>query len=90
MSKDEIIELKKRGEGSEDPLTELLLNGARNLLACAVVAELQGQLNPYTESNKEQGYLQIVSNGNLPLKGLCKQELAKLKSKFRRFEIKVS
>ena len=31
MSKNKIIELKKPGEFSEDPLTELLRNGAKTI-----------------------------------------------------------
>ncbi|MCJ7603914.1 MAG: IS256 family transposase, partial [Desulfobulbaceae bacterium] len=45
MSKNKVIALKKPGEFSEDPLTELLRVGARRLIADAVEAELQELLS---------------------------------------------
>lgn len=66
MSKNKIIELKKPGEFYEDPLTELLRNGARQLISDAVEAELQELLNQYAELKNEQGHLQVVRNGYLP------------------------
>jgi transposase-like protein len=66
MSKNKSIELKKPGEFSEDPLTELLRNGARQLISDAVEAELQELLSQYAEFKNEQGHLQIVRNGYLP------------------------
>lgn len=38
MSKNKIIELKKPGDFGGDPLTELLRNGARQLISDAVKA----------------------------------------------------
>ena len=52
MSQNKIIELKKPGEFSEDPLTELLRNGARQLISDAVEAELQELLNQYEVRNR--------------------------------------
>jgi len=66
MSQNKIIELKKPGEFNEDPLTELLRNGARQLISDAVEAELQDLLSQYAELKNEQGHLQIVRNGYLP------------------------
>jgi transposase-like protein len=66
MSQNKIIELKKPGEFNEDPLTELLRNGAKQLISDAVEAELQELLNQYAEFRNEQGHLQIVRNGYLP------------------------
>lgn len=66
MNQNKIIELKKPGEFSEDPLTELLRNGARQLISDAVEAELQELLKQYAEFKNEQGHLQIVRNGYLP------------------------
>ena len=66
MSKNKIIELKKPGEFGEDPLTELLRNGARQLISDAVEAELHELLKQYAELKNEQGHLQIVRNGYLP------------------------
>ncbi len=66
MSQNKIIELKKPGEFNEDPLTELLRNGARQLISDAVEAELQDLLSQYAELKNEQGHQQIVRNGYLP------------------------
>jgi hypothetical protein len=66
MSQNKIIDFKKPGEFCEDPLTELLRNGARQLIADAVQAELQELLDRYSELRNEQGYLQVVRNGYLP------------------------
>jgi len=66
MNKNKIIELKKPGEFNEDPLRELLRNGAKQLISDAVEAELQDLLCQYAELKNEQGHLQIVRNGYLP------------------------
>lgn len=66
MSKNKVIEFKKSGEISEDPLTELLRIGARQLIADAVEVELQDLLNQYAALRDEQGHLQVVRNGYLP------------------------
>lgn len=66
MSKNKIVALKKPGEFSEDPLTEMLRNGARQLIADAVEAELQELLQHYAEFKNEQGHRLVVRNGYLP------------------------
>lgn len=66
MNKNKIIALKKPGEFSEDPLTELLRHGARQLIAEAVEAELQDLLQHYADLKNDQGHRQIVRNGYLP------------------------
>ena len=66
MSKNKIIVLKKPGEFSEDPLTELLRSGAKRLIADAVEAELHELLNQYEALRNEHGHLQVVRNGYLP------------------------
>ena len=45
MCQNKIIELKKPEEFNEDPLTELLRNGAKQLISDAIEAELQELLN---------------------------------------------
>jgi transposase-like protein len=47
-------------------LTELLRNGARQLISDAVEAELEELLSQYAELKNEQGHLQAVRNGYLP------------------------
>ena len=66
MSKNKIISLKKPGEISADPLTELLRNGAQRLIADAVEAELQVLLYQYAAFKNLQGHQQVVRNGYLP------------------------
>lgn len=66
MSKNKIIEFKKPEEISEDPLTELLRIGSRQLIAGAVEAELQVLLGQYAALKNKQGHLQVVRNGYLP------------------------
>ncbi|SDP80196.1 Transposase, Mutator family [Desulforhopalus singaporensis] len=65
MSKNKIIALKKPGEFSEDTLTELFRNGARQLIAEAVEAEFRDLLQQYAELKNDQGHRQIVRNGYL-------------------------
>ncbi len=66
MSKNRVIELKKPEDISEDPLTELLRNGARQLISDAVEVELQVLLNQYSECRNDHGHQQVVRNGYLP------------------------
>jgi len=66
MSKSKIIAFKKPGEISEDPLTELLRVGARQLIANAVEAELLGYLQQFAFIKDEKGRQQVVRNGYLP------------------------
>ncbi|SHO52908.1 hypothetical protein SAMN02745220_05319, partial [Desulfopila aestuarii DSM 18488] len=66
MINSKVITLKKPGEFVEDPLTELLRIGARQLIADAVEAELQDLLQHYAELRNEKGHMQVVRNGYLP------------------------
>jgi len=66
MSKSKVFALKKLGELSEDPLTELLRIGAKRLIADAVEAELQELLLQYAGVKNDKGHFQIVRNGYLP------------------------
>jgi len=66
MNKDTVVDLRKPGEGVEDPLTEMLRNGARRLIAEAVEAELEGFLEEYRSLRDEHGRQRIVRNGYLP------------------------
>jgi hypothetical protein len=66
MSKSKIIAFKKPGDISEDPFTELLRTGARQLIANAVEAELYGYIRQFTGLKDENGHQQIVRYGFLP------------------------
>lgn len=87
MSKNKVIALKKPGELSGDPLTELLRVGARRLIAEAVEAELQELLSEYAAFKNGQGHLHVVRNGYLPEReiqtgiGLVKVRVPKIRDK---------
>ena len=66
MSNNKIIELKKPEENFDDPLTDLLRRGARQLIAEAVESELQELLKEYSDFRNKAGHKQIVRNGYLP------------------------
>lgn len=66
MSKNKVIAFKKPGDISEDPLTELLRHGARQLIADAVEAELQDLLSNHAGDKNDQGHQLVVRNGYLP------------------------
>ena len=63
MSKDTIVGFRTPASGTEDPLTELLQQGARQLIAAAVEAELAGFLQDYQTERDAQGRRQVVRNG---------------------------
>ena len=65
MDKNNVIELERRVIGS-DPLTELLTEGARKLLAQAVESEVQELLEQYEDHRTEWGHAGVVRNGYLP------------------------
>ena len=52
--------------GAEDPLTELLRRGARDLLKQAVEAELQSFLDRYSDHQLADGRQAVVRNGHQP------------------------
>ena len=56
----------KKQEAVEDPLTELLRNGARKLLAEALEAEIESFIEQYTQLRDERGKKRVVRNGYLP------------------------
>jgi len=49
-----------------DPLTELLRNGARNLIKQAVEVELESMLSEYKDLKLIDGRQAVVRNGYLP------------------------
>ncbi|MGL4735262.1 MAG: transposase, partial [Enterovibrio sp.] len=56
---------QQKGE-SNDPLTDLLRAGARDLIAQAVEAELQALLEHYAQLKLPDGRQAVVRNGFLP------------------------
>lgn len=65
MSKSNIVELSGRGESS-DPLTDLLRQGARDLIQRAVEAELSEYLLGFQDRRLEDGRAAVVRNGYHP------------------------
>ena len=65
MDKNNVIELERRVIGT-DPLTQLLKEGARKLLAQAVESEVQDLLAIYEERRTPSGHAGVVRNGYLP------------------------
>lgn len=66
MNKNKVTTLKTPREISEDPLSELLRAGAKQLIAEAVEAEIQEFLAQYAELRNKKGQRQVVRNGYLP------------------------
>ena len=65
MNKHNVIELPGR-VAATDPLTELLREGAQQLISQAVAAELEELLESYSEHRTEDGKAGVVRNGYLP------------------------
>jgi|GEM_PF-1724605 len=65
MSKDNVVELRAP-ESINDPLTELLRQGAKQLIQRAIKADLGEYLAQYTELTDDQGRRAVVRNGYLP------------------------
>jgi len=65
MEDDRIITLRQPGDIS-DPLTEVLRNGARALLAQAVEAEVAEALAAHAHLTRDDGRLRLVRHGHMP------------------------
>jgi transposase-like protein len=63
MSNDNVIDLKKPEPFVEDPITDILRQGARKLLAQALEAEIDLFIHQYREFTDELGRQRIVRNG---------------------------
>ncbi len=66
MTKDSVIDLKKPEHVFNDPLTDILRQGARRLLTVALEAEINIFLNEYKEITDDKDCQRIVRNGYLP------------------------
>ena len=66
MSQNNVIDLKKPEPFVDDPITEIIRQGARKLLAQALEAEIELFINRYAELRDELGRQRIVRNGYLP------------------------
>jgi putative transposase len=65
VTQDNVIKLAQPGTFS-DPLTEILRNGARALLAHAVEAEVAGFLSDHADKLTADGRARLVRHGHLP------------------------
>ena len=66
MKHDSVVELKKKEPFIEDPITDILRKGARQLLAQALEAEIELFVSQFAEMRDEQGHQRIVRNGYRP------------------------
>ena len=70
MSDDSVVRFP-RPEGPEDPLTEMLQQGAKRLIQKAVEAELEEMLERYRDQRDEQGRAAVVRNGYQPERAIA-------------------
>jgi putative transposase len=66
MSKDNVIELKKPDTFVDDPISDILRQGARKLLAEALQAEVCNFMALYADLKDVQGRQRVTRNGYLP------------------------
>ena len=66
MNKNNVTKLKKPETFVDDPITDILRNGARQLLAEALEAEIESFLAIYTDLKDNKGCQRITRNGYLP------------------------
>ena len=66
MSNDSVIKLKKPDLFVDDPITDILRQGARKLLSQALEAEVEFFLNQYIDLKDDAGRQRMVRNGYLP------------------------
>ena len=66
MTNDNVISLKKPESFVDDPITEILRNGARKLLAQALETEIELFISQYKDLTDELDRQRIVRNGHLP------------------------
>ena len=66
MKENNVVEIVGR-EGNSDPLIELLRNGARKLIECAIESELEDYMAQYSTRRTADGKAGVVRNGYLPV-----------------------
>jgi len=66
MSNGNLFDLKKPQPIVDDPVTELLRQGARRLLKAALEAEIEAFLEQYRDATDDKGRRRVVRNGYLP------------------------
>jgi transposase-like protein len=66
MNNDNVFDLKKPQSIVDDPITDILRQGARRLLSVALEAEIESFLRQYQDIKDEKGRHRVVRNGYLP------------------------
>ena len=66
MSNGNLFDLKKPQPIVDDPVTDLLRQGARRLLKAALEAEIEAFLEQYRDATDDKGRRRVVRNGYLP------------------------
>jgi transposase-like protein len=66
MTQDNVIDFKKPEPFIDDPITDILRSGARQLLAQALEVEISSFLFQYADLSDDQGRKRITRNGYLP------------------------
>ena len=66
MNQDNVIDLKNPEPFVDDPITAIIRQGARKLLAQALETEIELFTNQYADLKDELGRQRIVRNGYLP------------------------
>lgn len=66
MKEDTVVALRQPGSFSDDPLTEVLRTGARELLAQAIEAEVATHIAAHADLTDAEGRRRIVRHGYLP------------------------
>ena len=66
MSKDNVVAINNPETFTKDPLSEILRQGARDLLAQALEVEIDTVLNQYKDLRDQRGHQRIVRNGYMP------------------------
>ena len=66
MKKDNVVKINNPETFIDDPLTGILRQGARDLLAQALEMEIETVLNQYKDLKDQGGHQRVVRNGYLP------------------------
>jgi transposase-like protein len=66
MSQDNVLDLKRPQPIVDDPITDILRQGARRLLSAALEAEIESFLKQYQNITDDKGRRRVVRNGHLP------------------------
>jgi len=66
MRKSNVVQINKQETFIDDPLTGILRQGARDLLAQALEMEIETVLNQYKDLKDQEGHQRVVRNGYLP------------------------